>query len=425
MTNFVTFQLQAPPDTISIHVDYYDAEERESFLSSPMASIFGDLPREITIPTQDLCTKYLYYKKRLGVGDFSSQAELARKWSQALVEFDGQVEFGNSSIHLTEAEDMSTGTIERLGEAIGLSVASKFHGLHQADWTRIGTTTARKTLDFSSPWIASDGRQFVQVETKGSAVQDNKRKPSTVSNHKASIKAKKREATQPEKETSVLYGTIGVLDTRPGSVARCWLVDPPIGVPDDPDRFKVVARLSFIADLISFLSPRSSLAASLRTRLLTLNALQNISALDGQPLLNGSGEPYSTATVESTDHFNPWFSSKSTVRNGRVGGRVYLVNRETLLFIGIQEDLVVFAAQQDFAQLRTYSFSSGTVEQVVDCVVSRVRFKSDFSPVLGDHDIRSSGGYVYFSLTGHIHFTQSGLVIGVLPIPSSSERKVI
>jgi hypothetical protein len=418
MAHVITLPIQAPPDTVDVLVDFYDSQERDSLLASPMGTHLQGLPRTLRLPTPDLCAYYLYYKKRPGVDGYSSLDEIGRKWHLALVEFDGQIDFNNSSIRLFQAADTSTGTIERVGEAIGLCVSSQIHGLHQADWTRIRSTTKRRTLDFWYPWIAGDGRQFIQLETKGSGIPDNRHKPQTVSNHKASIKAKKAQTTPAECKSSVLYGTISVLDERPDSVARCWLVDPPADVPDNADRFKIVARLTYIANLISLISPRSTLAAALQSRVAAISSLTDLAELDGIRLRKGNGSEFSSTTFSTTGEHNPWFSGKSVVTDGPVGGQVVPVDKTCLLFIGIREELVAYAAEQDFAPIREYTFPAGTAEKVVACTVPKGRFRSSFSSAIDFSQVKLSdyGSYVGFTLRGHLYYTQSGFVLGVLPL---------
>jgi len=425
MANMITLELHAPPTSVDVRVDFYDEEERHALLATPTAPLFAGLPSLLHLPTTDLCAYYLYYKRRPGISGYSSHDDMVRQWTQALVEFDGQVKFSSSSLHLTSATNMSSGTTERLGESIGLSTISKLHGLHQADWTRIPITKTRRTLDFQHIWTASDGKQFVQLETKGSATNDNDHKTPSVCNHKAKIKEKKIQATNEERRKGILYGTIAVLDDRPDSVARCWLVDPPADVPDNPHRFKILTRLTYIADLILFLAGRSALSASLQTRLAALSALPDIAPLDRVPLRKGNGTDYPETIFDFRGSHNPWFVGKSVVSDGPAGGQVYMVDSEHVMFIGLREELVVCATQQDFSTIEQYSFPAGTIPKTVECVVPAGRFKGEFDPIIQVPDnLRSAGGgYVRFNLRGHLHYTQSGLVIGILPIPESWHRR--
>jgi hypothetical protein len=59
------------------------------------------------------------------------------------------VSFASGSVRLLQADGTSSGTSERIGEAIGLSVASRLHALHKRDWARISVlNTVEYTLLF-------------------------------------------------------------------------------------------------------------------------------------------------------------------------------------------------------------------------------------------------------------------------------------
>lgn len=420
MANLITLPLVAPPDTLRVEVAYYDEEEQAAFNKALGRDILGGSAREVVVPTPDFCTYYLYYKLRAGVFGYGSHDQVAGKWAHALAELDGQIKFAGGSVRLRQADGASRGTSERFGEAIGLSVVSRLHGLHEGDWSRIPETNKRKTFDFKRP-IASDGRQFVLLEAKGSSVANNALKPTAVSEHKRSIKQKKSAATPEEQENSILYGTIGVLDERPDSIARCWLVDPPAGITGDPVLFKLLARLEYIARHISFLGQRSQLAATLWTRLAALRAAKDYTALDGVVLRTGSNAEFSTTTYDQVRTHNQWFGSKSVVSDGPAGGHVFAVNDQVLLFLGIREDLVALAALQDFRAISEYTFPAGTVPKTVECAVPAASFRRDFAQFmkLPRYERTTDGGYIRFSLEGHLHYCQSGLVFGVLPIPES------
>lgn len=418
MANLITTPILAPPDTIDVLVDFYDDEERRAFLSSHANESLTQLPMRVSVPTSDFCAYYLYYKRRPGVKGFSTHGDIAQRWADALVELDGLVSFSGGSIRLAADGPLDSGTTERLGEALGLCVASQLHGLHQADWRRIPVTPTRPTLDFWNPLSASDGKEFVQLETKGTTTDDNSLKSSSTAKHKADIKRKKAAATDEQRASSILYGTIASFDAQPGAVARCWLVDPPAGFRGNVEAFRIVARLRYIGDLVSFLSPRSNLAASLQTRLAALQQLEAIEDLNGVPLRNAKGADYESYIGWGSERRHAWFASKSVVTDGPAGGAVFVGNPRHLLLIAIREELVLMAARQDFGTLGSYSFPAATIEKVVDCIVSRGQFDRSFARVMAlPRDISRSGQYIRFRLSGNLHYTQSGLVLGVLPIP--------
>lgn len=422
-SHLVTLPLVIPPACISINVAYYDDEERRKLQQVLGDDILGGPAKTIVVLTPDFCVYYIYYKLRSSLPGYSSHKELARKWYFALCEIDGQLIFANESIRLAQLAESNRGTTERFGEAIGLSVASRLHGLHDGDWARIPETNKHKTFDFDRP-LASDGSRFISLETKGSSVADNSKR-ADVSHQKGSIKKKKESGAVSGSSNTVCYGTIGVLDDRDTSVAQCWLVDPPADVSGDPYRFKVLSRLEFIASWISFLGNRSQLASSLWTRLASLEAMSDVSQFAGIPLRNGSRKEFSRETFSSGGGHNQWFASKSVVIDEPVGGSVYTVSQDFLFFIAIQEELVVLAAAQDFAGVATYSFSAKVAWKSVECVVPYARFQREFQKTMGSRSpqVRRVGGHARFIIEGHVFFCQSGLVFGVLPVNQDEHLK--
>jgi hypothetical protein len=404
--------------TVAIKVDFYDNKERESFLRTPFPIGLQNLPITLTLPTPEVLTYYLYYKKQPGVPGYSTHDEVAQRWYEALVEFNGQLTLSNHSIRRIPNVTLDTGTTERVGEALSLSVASYLHGLHEADWGRIPESNTRKSLDFQYPLTASDGKRFIQLEAKGSSTDNNDNKSDSVTHHKASIRAKKNAATSEERQESVMYGMIGVIDDRRDSAARCWLVDPPANMRGDPKRLRIINRLDFITSLISLISPRSVFAAALQTRLSAINAVEDVSALDGIPLIKGNGEPFPFKDFLRSSH-TPLLGGRSMVLGGQSVGDVAVVAKDVLLFVGIDEGLIPMVAGQTFGEIEEYRFESQMMPETVQCVVSKGRFDKTFKKfiTLPGKKPSVSGGYVYFNIDGYLIHSESGLVVGVLPIP--------
>lgn len=196
-----------------------------------------------------------------------------------------------------------------------------------------------------------------------------------------------------------------MLDDRPESTARCWLVDPPASITGDPFLFKLLTRLEYIARYISFLGQRSQLAAALWTRIAALRAAKEYTALDGVVLRTGSNAEFSPETYDQVGTHNPWFGSKSVVSDGPAGGHVFAVDDHVLLFIGIREQLVALAALQDFRAIAEYMFPAGTVEKVVECAVPAARFRRDFARFMEvpGQERRSEAGYVRFEMQSPGH----------------------
>ena len=76
MAGLITLPLKAPPDTIRVLVSYYDEAERIAFRKSMGEDVLGEMSRELTIPTTDFLTYFLYYKLRKGIAGFGSHDEL-------------------------------------------------------------------------------------------------------------------------------------------------------------------------------------------------------------------------------------------------------------------------------------------------------------------------------------------------------------
>jgi len=416
--NLIQINVDAPPEHFDVRVEFYSDKERDAFINSGAGEFVADIPKTIQIPIAEFCTYYLYYRLRPGSETFSHD-RIGEKWYRALVEFDERILFNEKSIHVHGEVDLDVGTKERVGEAIGLGIVNNLHRLHLADWTKIPHTTSQKIFDYWQPLTASDGKQFVQVEAKGCAIEsfDFSAIPNAIVQHKSKIKAKKADVSEESRTLSILYGTIGVLSKDQEKPAKCLLVDPPSGVSNDPFRFKVVARLAFIANLISVVSPRSVFAASFRTRLVALTALNQIKELDRVPLVNGSGEEFPEEIYTANARHNPLFQARSVVIDGPVGGQVSLVDDNAVFFFGIREELIGLVARQSFSEIAEYSFPPAIIEKTVRCVVPSGRFLRDFKKRIPEKIVYESGGYAQFRLTGALYYSASGLVVGVLPIP--------
>lgn len=412
---------EAPPTKMKISLDFYNEEHKKLILAGPVKERIEKLkiPGDISIPTVEMLTYYLFYKKRAGTPGYRNYSEIAAKHANALAELDGMIDWSDGTVRMATAGPGDRGTTERLGEAIGLSVVSQIHGLTEADWAPIDETNKRKTLDYE--YAASDGATLIRAETKGSVVEKNVLQVSSVSNHKTSIEKKKedeRKASGGGKSSAILYGTISVFDSQSDNLARCWILDPPISINTSPRTFRVLSRISAIADLISFLSPSSQLAVALQNRLAALKALDRIDALDKVGLLRGNGKPFSTETFDFRGRHNPWFGGKCRVVDGPAGGRIFFINMDCALFIGIREDLLTLSIDQSFQDIRAYRAEPGTVFKGLWCAVPRGQFEREFLLAPDSRiELSETGGYVYFYLEGYLHYAISGLVFGVLPFP--------
>jgi hypothetical protein len=297
---------------------------------------------------------------------------------------------------------------------------SKIHDLTEADWSPIKVQRGRGAAPSFDFELASDGRNLIQVENKGSSVSDNQLPDERVKAQKRLIAAKKsrlNELGRTEADpnpASLRYGTITAIDHRRDGNVRCWLTDPPADLDGDPRSFRLIQRMRFLRDWISFISPRSHLAVALSTRLADMEALRDPFELSGVPLRRGNGERFEFTPYQAFGEHSGFLASKF---DGPAGGVVVQISERALFLLGIREDLLALASEQGFDQLLTYEAATTSIEKTVECVISDSRLQSFNLPSLILEQARKSGNSISFELNGLMHYSPAGLVFGVLELP--------
>ena len=109
--------------------------------------------------------------------------------------------------------------------------------------------------------------------------------------------------------------------------------------------------------------------------------------------------------------------NKSRVIDGPVGGIITKMPEGPILFLGVMEELLVLAANQQFAAINEYRRQAGSLDKTVECVVSVGRLRNFPLPDSVTGSARKVGPYLHFNLTGQLHYSQEGLVFGFLPVP--------
>ncbi len=410
-------------NAVRIEVQYYNDDEMQKLLDYPSAaSISSVVSSGVNIPTAQFLTYYLFYLKRPGKPGYRRYNEIAKKLDRALNDLDEWVHLtGGTVVSAQDAVPADPAMTERIGVAIALSVIGQIHGLHEADWERIPerpgpygvpTFDYKETVD-----QGSDGQHVVHVEAKGSVVQNTDELSGSIRTHRASIAQKKIKIEELERNgqypfpAEIRYGAIGAIG-RNGS-ARCWLIDPPGDDRRDAPRTKLLSRLQFIQDWISFLSGRSQFAASLATRIASLRRLDDPFSLNRVPLFRGDGRPYETFGLVPVSPGLTFFPNLCRVVDGPARGTVLRLSNNKLFFLGLQGHLFAMAMDQDFERITTYAEQGGSVEKRLLCVVpsGRANAMNLRSIVEMYHE---SGGYVHFNAIGEINYGQGGTVFGVV-----------
>lgn len=419
-----------PQETIRVDVSFFSDEDRRALLRYPTAETLEKVTSEpIQISTAEFLSYYLFHRQRLGTPGYRDYSTVGRKLNVSLTALADCVEFTEHSLITAEGVVHQLNEItEHVGEAIGLSVMNKIHDITEADWQVIPASSgrgAKPSFDFE---LASDNHNLIQVENKGSSVKDNRTPDENVKTHKRNIAAKKEKlkALDGDDENgssvSLRYGTITALDPRKDGNVRCWLTDPPAEVALNPRRFRLIQRMRFLRDWISFISPRSHLAVALTTRVAALEVLQNPFELDRVPLLRGNREPFALVPFDGYEH-SRFLAGKSKIIDGPAGGEIVRVSDRALFLLGMREELLVIAAEQDFEKLLVYKASTGTLDKVVACSLSSSRARTIGLPgyVLEEGQRRLST--VRFRARGSIQYSPGGLVFGVIPMETISTSR--
>lgn len=412
-------------DTVRIDVEFYTSEEMRKLRSFPSWDGIHDVVEDpIEIPSSELLTYYLFNTKRALPDRYGNYDEISSDIGSLLGPLEQYVDFNGSSVSVpSQVANMPDHVTEHLGEAIGLSVINRIHGLTEADWSPIeprGGPDAVSTLDYQ---FASDGRNLIQVENKGTVIEDNRDKSDSVYQHKSRISDKKGEIRRLDRrdayphEVGICYGTIAAPDRRSQSVAKCWLADPDPQVPEGPPaEWRLLKRLYFISEWVSFLSPRSQIASALRTRVHALRAIENPFELDGVPLREARGDPFGYVSDPFRGQGRTFMDYKSQVVDEPSGGHVVQLDSTRLLLVGIREDLIEMAETQDFSEIEEYKFAARSQEDMVLCLVSERRFQDMDLPENITDIAEQRGGYYRFYLPGRIYRSPGGLVFGTLPL---------
>jgi hypothetical protein len=177
--------------------------------------------------------------------------------------------------------------------------------------------------------------------------------------------------------------------------------------------------MRFLADWISFVGPRSQLASALNTRVAALEALRDPFELANIPLRRGDNEYFDLGPIDSRGH-STFFSSKAWVSDGPAGGIVMGYNGN-LLFLGLREDLLRIAANQDFGRVLSYVTNAGSLTKTVQMHLTLRQFRDlrlpdAMLPRRLTEPFPGAPGRIRISLSGELHYTREGLVFGVLPV---------
>lgn len=397
--------------TINVKVDYYDAEEKENFEHYPNAQAIQDIVgKHIRIDLGEFWA-YMMFKDQQNYPGFRTYEELEQQIPRRYSHFVDFFNFHNGSISVHERPKATNEVRERYGEAVSLCLISQLHSLHEADWETIPESNQEKTLDYAIP-IASNNEIYIQVESKGSFVDDNRRKNSSISSHKSSIHGKKSEQRE-NNPNNIYYGVISVLDERVDSVAQSWLVDPPAqDIGTSPTRDKLLKRLYFYWRNLKVINPRTPILQVLKNRIEVIRVADDYEQFDGLALQDINGEPIKIQEGRFTNY--------SSINEEEIIGQIIPVDETTVFFYGFATELYQILSDQKFDPIRFYEFepSASTYNEVL-CVIRKTKANELKIPKSIQQDGETKSDFFRFSLLGEILTTRAGRAFGFLNYPTS------
>ena len=408
---------------LKVSVSYYDDFHKKEFSTYPNS---GNIKKVVEGPTsiqKEEFLTYLLFVEQKNVAGFKYYNELKNKIPSRINFFEDYIKFTKESVTATFIGKDNKIT-ERIGVAISLCLMNLLHNLHEADWEFIPEKPGRgghPTFDFI---ISSDGKKFIQVESKGSTVEDNTKKTG-LGGHIKSIDRKKKYLKEEEKKRKIpkhknlAYGVIGVLDNRPNSIAKSWMLDPPaFQLQINPRKYKLISRLIFYWENLRGISSRSTILTALINRITTLQTIEDYQVLDRQSLLNSNGETiqilagsfYTKSVIKGTNITIETGNSDNTI------GKLYqMPEKNKLFYIGFLRDVFEMLIEQDFNRILNFKKPNKIVNERILCRVSE---KQNERLQIPDRYLseRRNDGYYEFQENGIMVYSQSGRVFGIIDL---------
>ena len=111
--------------------------------------------------------------------------------------------------------------------------------------------------------------------------------------------------------------------------------------------------------------------------------------------------------------------------DGPAGGVVISLESGDLFFLGIRESLLDDMARQSLKKIATYQTGRGSEQKSVECNFSEGSFRKLRIPLELKSRARQYGSYFYFRVSGWVHYSDSGVVFGVLPSENIEKRSFL
>lgn len=347
-------------DKLKVRLDYYT--KHEDLLNQGIYKTFGTAAKvkgfqksgEIDLPD---FLNYLFIH-RYENPKYETYAKRVIEIYKAALLLEDVIEIGESLNYRSGSDGLQ----QRIGEAVGLSVAGKLFGLTAADWDVI-PVERYKAFDFERVMTGiTTSNSVVQIEVKGTFVNDNTVYDDKVSAQASGIAKKKRSIAKAgssyARPAAVRYGMITSID--PKNKARCFLLDPPGDVFDgEPRNHKIANRLDYVAQLVSLLAPRATLPEALVMR---ANRWRAGNPLPSSEYLESLAGYHFTADNYVEDFLA---RGKVFVKTLDVVGQLFKGPSGRTFFLGLKGDVVRTAIRQNPEVIAQQSFQPASLRTAI------------------------------------------------------------
>lgn len=362
--------------SINLSVEYYDTAQRNLFQSFPNAATLNTLVQNGMSISRDEFLAYMMFTEQMDRNGFRTYNDLEARIQSRLGDIDDFLSFSNGSVQarIIGNDMMQVGFTERIGVALGLCVVNRIHGLTMADWKKIPTAPGRNghpTFDFEIP-IASTGANFIQAENKGSTITDNSQQNNSVQAHFSGIENKKDYVRAEEQQRQIpihqnlFYGTIGVLDSRPNSIAKVWLVDPPaFDLEMNPEKYKLLARLHYYLDEFRNIGVREKITEALEARIKLIEEAKDYLEFDNKQL---------DGNFPQRGAYYLYMEGKmfAAVDTNEAFGRIFITEykqRVAAFLIAFPKAIMRLIVKQDFKSILEYSYNPDFINESVQVLM--------------------------------------------------------
>jgi hypothetical protein len=395
---------------LKLDVDYYNEEHKQLLANAPFHDALEEaIKNGMEIPEEEF-EVYTVFREQKQKPGWKSYSELKARLPHRLATFSEYFDLSKGTVRskFETGSDCDNTQTESAGVGVALAVVSKLYNLTEADWQKIPIQNV-KDLDFE---IASDGKEMVEVEAKGTVLDGEDITPG-ISNCKRSIENKKKEQREKQNNRNRLIGIITSFPSTEGQSAKVRVLDPPmLEDPEDPLKYKLLARLYFYWREIRLISESPFLQA-LINRIGDISFVSDYGSLNDRPLLNLSGEKMQIPIS---------YTLARTILPGEIAfGEVFPLRSDTFFFYGFDMKIVSLLINQRFDEILNFKSNLPDAIQEISTLTARVREEE-----LEGSQVQPSGfpkgpdkSRVEIPMSGRLSANSAGRVFGELTIAES------